>query len=468
MPKRSIPKGMRYATLSALLLGLGGVGAWGAADQREADTDQPSVQAPEAVSVSVDQGSVTYVCPPGVIDPQDLSVSLNVSGPFPTASGEAQRLDGGGVALEVDPDADPDADAGGASFVAAGQVSGDLASYLLAGCQLPSREALLPAGSTQVGEDTVLILSNPSTKPVTASVQVLSSIGAVLDAPQEVVVPAGSTFSVLPAIWAPLESRIALLVQSDGQGVAAWLQSSGLEGEVPIGLGRLGAQSLSETVSIIGIDSGQDNTLRLVNMGTSPAEMSIQLLTDHGKTPLAGVEGLVVEAHGVFDVALGDLPTSAYGLLVESEEPIAAAIRAVSEGQPFPEDETLNVSLRNLIGGADAVESVTVPGADILAEAANALGFALVRSDVIIANLEDRAISVQVGDEVVLLDPGTSYTAALPATQTLILQGEESAMIRAALIVEAEADSGVFRSVVPLEEETLGSAQLEVVVFPQH
>ncbi len=426
--------------------------------------DGPQPQS--GVEVSVDRATLTLACPPGVIDPVTTAQVKGSGRLWAGQDGNIVELEGGGHSLEISSEV-LEATVF-ATAAASGEAEGDLTSLLLSSCVLPSMETVLPAGSTVTGEDSVLTLSNPGTKAVVAQVQLLSPIGPVLDQSVSLTVPPLTTVSVLPAVWAPDEDRLAAHVTADGAGVAAWLQSSGLDGEVPLGLGRLEGQQTGPSVTLVGLDPQASETLRVANMGSSPAQVHVSVLGTGGASDLGGTDQTLIEPHGVFDFDLAGVSSDGLALRVDSQEPIAAAILQSSTGEPFAEDPELSVSTRSLVGAAPSILAATVPSQDEVRALTEELGFTGFTSELVVVNSGDQAASVSVGSDTRLLQPGSGVRIPLSGkAESEAVEIKADLPVSAALVSSVDSVSGKLTSVTSLREDTSAAVRQSVIVFPQ-
>lgn len=459
------------ATLAGILIVLGAVGWW-AHSLRVAAKVTPGGEGvaaiPGVVTVQLHQGQLSYACAPGVVDPAELSAEEGLLEMWSATDLEVYPLTGGGLGIHVETSALGSGSMDAIGF--AGNKSGDLASFVPASCMLPASELVLAAGSTVTGESTVLILSNPSATAVSAKVHVLSPLGSLDDAAdtgQDVLVPAESTVTVLPAVWVPGEGRLGLFIESDGLGVAAWLQSSGLDGEVPVGLGRLTGQVPSDQVLLLGVSPDAHDIVRIANPNTSPVNTAISVLATDGTSPLPGADDVQVEGRTVFDVEVGDLPDDAMALLVTSDAPVGASVTEAYEGDAFAKNSALNVGVRTLVGAANPVEEVRLPSVLEIKRLSNAVGAELLEADLILANTSSRSSTVRIGDRSVWVEAGAVFSVDLSEDEDIVdLEVEDSGSVFAVVLLEAKTDSGLTRSVVTLPQDEASRNRQQIVLRP--
>lgn len=448
--------------LAILVAALGGV-AWMSAEGQPRGSESVG-QSGSVINVSMDQSEILVACPPGVIDPVTLvetSPGTMIGVPDSLA---LTALEGGGNSLQL-----PAATELSPSslLTTSGLDSGDLASMLVEGCTLPSTSQLLPVGSTQIGENAVLILSNPNAKAVNVSVQVLTAIGSGLETPVQVTVPGQSTVAVLPAAWVAGNDRVALLIESDGHGVSAWLQTSGMDGELPQGLGRLVGQVSAAEQTLPGLDSTATQTLRIANPNNSAIKVDIALLAAGGPVAVPGATEVEVDANSVTDLEIKGLPSDALALQLNSEQSFAAALVQQTGGNPFAQDSSLNVSLRDVIGSTNPVEHVEFPSAQMVTENMEVMGFGSIVLQLVVANPNDQPVDLHLPDEEVQLLAGSSRAIPIDLTAgSAMTVLDASAPVHVALVVDAESAAGRNRSVVPADASATQSMTRAVEVFP--
>lgn len=417
------------------------------------------------VDVSLEQGELILACPPGVIDPTTVVPKETEPQIWETSGITAEPLQGGGSALRVPAEA-LQSDSYAAVSVS-GETQGDLASFLLESCVIPSRDTVMSAGATEIGDDTVLTLSNPGIKPVEAQVQVMTAIGPALDQPISVTVAAGSTVNVLPAAWTSGENRIGIRVHADGMGIAAWLQASRLDGELPLGLSRVSGTVAANESVLVGLDSQRAKTLRVANAGSEPGSIEVTAFGVDEPVILGGTEDLTVEALGVFDVDLVGLPAGTRALKVSSNVPITMSVFEESEGNVFEASPDLNVGLSTLLGPADSMDSAVLPTLTALNALVTELGFGGLTAELVLANLSDETVTATLGDAQVELLPKSAQSVDLAKAGTESSGRLTSdAPIYGALRVSVDAPAGKITSVMDLHQDVANTVNRQVDVFP--
>lgn len=393
------------------------VGAWFTLIPPSSSGNEPARR--PATEVVVDAGEVALICGPSVVDSAEI-----------TQVGRATELEGDKVS-------------------AAGRGSGDLTAFLVETCQTPSRTQAFVAGSTELGEDTVLVLTNPADVPVKADVQIFDANGAELEAPVNLVVPALSTVGLLPGTYAQGLASPMVVVSAEGVGVGAWLQTSGLDGEVALGVGRMVGAAPSYTQVIPGIEGGTQSGLRIGNLGADPATVEVQVMSRDGSVALEGAASVKIAPRSTAQVSLDGLQTGDGAIVVEADREIVAAVTETHVGAEHPQVEDANYASRTVIGPARQISEANLVTAAQLNKVAGQLGFEGVSVALAVANTTGDAANLDI--------QGTQKTLAPGATQTYMLLPEASrnrftsdTPVHVAYVVTATTDVGEIRSVAAL------------------
>lgn len=320
----------------------------------------PGDQDPDLPAYSVAPSSMTLACAPGIEDPYDAGATV-----APGAAWSSQ----GSVTTGATPSLSVAARDGSVSVpsgvMVAGQGGGELRGLSLLPCTAPTSDQWVAAGSTAVGEDLLLVLSNPSTVASQVSVTSYGASGESQDAPQSVNVPAGQVVVLVPATWFPDEDRPAFRITADGPGVSAWVQSSGLDGEVPTGVGTAPATTADTDLVLPGVSAGSGASVRLVVTGDQTAKVSLGVSDASGVTGLAGAEDLEVDPGVPLDVDLSGIPADPVSLVVTSDVPVVATADVRGTGAAWP-DSDQEWGSRTLVVPSTATTGVDLPGADDL------------------------------------------------------------------------------------------------------
>lgn len=393
----------------------------------------------EAVLVQADPEDVPLLCAPGIFDEQALA-QLDVSAiPVMGDAFVEEALVGGGVALRATGGSDPGV---AVSVVAVTNPPG----LSVSACGVPLNSLAVVGGSTAVGEDTLLVLSNPADRPV--SVRVTGFVrGGSLGAAPPITVAAGTTFTWRPSVWFPDEKNLGLLIDADGSGVAAWLQSSGHRGEVPVGTAVLPASALAATVVLAGIPPGGEATLQLLNPAEDPVEVGVSVLSEEGKSALPGTDNLVLQS-GVTELPLPDRTADLSALLVTaaSGQPLSASVVVQTEGAEDPVVADQNVEARQFIGPSQMTGPVPTFPVGVISGLET---FGVEGASVRVAYVTDRSV------EILAVDEG-GVAPDLPGN-----------LLAAAWILEGEVLDGPVFAVVPVPQSAVEStAQLVTLGSP--
>lgn len=428
---------------------------------------------PSPVKVEAAFDRATLVCPPGVLDPRGADGdggehAQEVSAPGHWPADDLSELRGGGSARLVEIGQGSDS-AAMASITVSGAAQGDLASLLVDACQMPARSLGVASGRMGVGEDTLLVLSNPSTEPETVSLRAFTDEGPVPEVPTSVVIPGNTTQTYLPAAWVGEAGSFALEATAQGAGVAGWLQSSSMDGEVPRGLARLPLTAPTRQAVLIGLDPRNAGTLRIANLDDTSGVVAISVTGEDGLQALGGAEEVRVPADGLVEVDLGTLPDEARGVVLEADVRVTASIQATVEGKKHPDQPEQKVASRTLISGTQPLSSAAIPPAAALMEAAKDLKLKDVEVHLVVANTQVDSVDVTAGSRSMTIPSGAAIEFPLAEV------AEEGASelvadepVHAALVVAATSTLGKVRAVSAVGAEDAASQSVWVSLLPDH
>lgn len=429
------------------VLGLGGLAAVAsvvsAPEGAQSLEQSASALGDSHYTVAVDTSEVTLACPPTLVNPDDDAKELVTSDLLGSTTSRPESLAGGGSSVDLG------AIRAGASLpevLVTAAVSGKEWNALAAQpCVPPLTRQMLLGGATTVGEDTLLILTNPSSQPVKVSIAGFGGAGSLGEIAQPIVIPARSTQIWRPAIWFPDQERLALSLHASGFGVAAWLQSSGLDGEVTEGIATVAgtAPSLLQLFP----SPGTGSVLYLANPSDDALAVSVSLVEDNGARPLGGTEDLVIDPGAVFSVSLAGIPKG--GIAVGADSPIAAVIAQQDQGNPHPVVSGQKIGTRSLIAPVALAVDPWVPPVDELQETLTQQG------------LSDLSFTL---DALVQTDSGLEYRSEdLDRWSGKHLGGETLA---AALTIQGKSAGGPVGAVVGLGSFPLAATVREVTLVP--
>jgi len=299
---------------------------------------------------------------PVPVDPlESLSVVATTSG-----GGAVTSLDGGDVLARIssgparlvqrdagrptrvvaDPSDVPAQVAGaGSSLVTAG----DLRGLAAASCQVPTADAWLVGGSTELGSTSLLVLQNAGSTPAVVHLEAFGATGPVdLDTEQYLVAPGAERVVVLGGIAAQ-ERRVAVHVTATGGRVAAFVQDSTLDGFTPTGTDLVAAGAPPARRQVVpgvvlretGVDDPDAGALRLLAPGDAATTVHVRLLGADGVEDLPGADALTLEPGVVTDVPLGGLAAGAYTVVVDADAAVVASVMVARPGDPTAQDPTV-------------------------------------------------------------------------------------------------------------------------------
>lgn len=220
----------------------------------------------------------------------------------------------------------------------------DLAGLASAACAEPSADSWLVAGSSALGQTSLLLLANPSSVEATVDLTIYSESGEV-DAPgaSGIVVPAGAQKVVPLAGLAPSATAPVVHVQTTGGQVVASLQQSYEQGIEPRGVeltGATGSPSRVQTISgmtiatLAKVQAGQSGeaagvdfpAVRILVPGDKDAQVTIGAVGENG-TAAGNSYAQTIKAGNVAEVPLDNLKDGSYTVTVRSSVPVVAAAR---------------------------------------------------------------------------------------------------------------------------------------------
>ena len=295
----------------------------------------------EGSAQSAHPSQVQLACPSGLVDPFNTTnvaaatTWSSLSG-TPISPAPASVTGTGGVIPTA--------------LTLAGQGGGELAGLSAVGCAAPRTSQWIAAGATTSGADMVLILSNPGPTASVVSVDGYGATGPINTAPRQVTVAAGTTVSVLLAGWFPDEGSLAVHVQADGGGVAAWAQASLMNGEIPQGTTLASAVVPATTQTILGVDPSGE------------AHVSVSVADSDGVHPLGGGQATVAQGSTLempLDGASKD--STPIALIVSSDREIVAQTTTITLGAPWAERANAWI-MRSNAAPATSLTQADIPG----------------------------------------------------------------------------------------------------------
>lgn len=221
--------------------------------------------------------------------------------------------------------------------------SESVSGYLATECGDALNEQWLVGGSTLTGRDTVLTISNGSDVDARVDIELWGSQG-LIDAPgsRGIVVPPRSQRSYSVAGFAPDEPSPAIHLTSSGAAVWATLQTTTVRGLVPGGLDRIGpVAEPSTTIAFPVVQIPNEDrigealvdpdyfdivpVIRFLVPGETDSAVRLTLTPAAEGDPLEITS--TITAGATFDIPLSELAEGEWSVMVDSEQPIVAAVR---------------------------------------------------------------------------------------------------------------------------------------------
>lgn len=347
---------------------------------------------------------------------------------------------------------------GVAAFATAGlaqrSTTGDLRGLGALACPTGATTAWFAAGRTTVGSSTVLTLANPGSTAATVSVRVWGDTGEVPLERGEVVVAPGETVEQALEAIAPDVSRLAVLVSSRGGIIAASLRTADLDGLSAAGLDLVGATGGPSTDALVPgvvlgastVDDEDPSLVRVLNPGTEPAEVELELVGAETVSYLGGQRTFIVDPGVVADVSLAGAPAGTYALRATSTTPIVVGASLVRVGGADPADPSVALVDRAWLSSVPLASStaVAVPGLGALAD----------RAVLVLAAPPEEAATVIVtsigADGAVLGEAEVTVPTARSSAVDVVGLGTGTALVR------LESEPGVSASLVLSYTDELG------------
>lgn len=214
-------------------------------------------------------------------------------------------------------------------------------------CTEAASDGWIVAGSTALGQTSLLLLSNPSAVVATVELTVYGESG-VVDAPgaSGILVQPGSQRVISLAGLAPNLNSPVIRVTTRGGQVVASLQQSVIRGLVPGGIDLVGTTAAPGPEQVIPgfivpaapIDETRSNdsgfhedgaVVRVLNLGDAPAEVELSVTADDGGTGSSSV--VTVEPGVASEIPLDELAAGSYTLRLNSLQPLVAAARSTEK-----------------------------------------------------------------------------------------------------------------------------------------
>ena len=363
---------------------------------------EPSQTSLEPVAVTANDGQAVLACTGGLLRPAAQGLILGEEEPeirgwagvrsFSQDQGEGQwgestselgtpQLAG---ALVLPRGEEPPWAAGATQHSANG---GDLRGLATNTCLWPSSSAWLVGSSVGIGRSNIVMLTNPSPRPIQVQIDAFTSTGAAaLSGNSAVALAAGETSAISLDGLLGDDDRIALHLSTDAGVFAATMQHTELAGTAARGIGFVSPAALGKRVVVPGVSltpgqvnlggaAGAEQTgastivdqnlsaaVRIVNPNETEQSVTVTLIDSEGRAaPLPGGKAQV-PAQSVLDLSLDGVAAGDYAVAVAADAPITAGVKMTRASDSGRTDVAW-------IGASDALEQ----GAGALGEASGRL-----------------------------------------------------------------------------------------------
>ncbi len=411
--------------------------------------------------------TLTVTCPEVSVDPFRLEGQGARGGAWNSHDTELLTPAPGKVAIEATP-SQPLSQL--SAVVALGQGGGELRGLSFLPCMSDRDEHWFASGATTIGEDVVLYLANSGTNASVVTVETLKGLTSNSELVGSVTVPAGEYVTLLPARWFPDEAHLVMRVRADGPGVSAWLHSSALSGERPLG-SAWGASTQPTTHAVFpGFSGVNRSTLRVASVTEEETKVTLFLTSEEGTRPVDAGE-IRLDPSSTLDIDVADIEGNATALQLVSDQPVVAQVMRNDAGSPWNGTQD-TWEARSILSPASPLTTVSVPGMkDLETLVRNQLSASPLRPGAVDTEFGVQDISVRV--VIVHAQSPSSSEDAEPTTVTLdgtdyvVKPGgsaiidcpqmrnelEASAPIYATLLVTAQTPYGPLYATVPLGAE---------------
>lgn len=233
----------------------------------------------------------------------------------------------------------------------------DLRGLATAPCTAPEREHWFVGASGEVGRRGRLVLANPTDVAAVVDLTLWDESGPI-DAPatRDIGVPARSQQVILLDALAPESVSVGVHVRASQGRVSAAVEVRESDGDSGAGMSFLpAAVAPSERVVVPGVPSHGERTLRILAPGDTDAIVSLQALGADGAFTPAGLEVTTVRAGTAVDVPLDALGDTSGGLVLDSDQPITAAVRVVDRPSDDESDVAFTAAAKPLVSKSAAL-----------------------------------------------------------------------------------------------------------------
>lgn len=209
-------------------------------------------------------------------------------------------------------------------------------------CEAPRNTSWFAIGSTEVGEATLLTVSNPAKQATEVEISALSGVGG-LEQTAAFTVKAKSTRTVNLATYFPENDRLMVRVDASGPGAVSTARTVGMRGLAPQGYDAVtGSVEPQKEFALVGFRNDvAQSKFRLANPSDQIVTAEIMMITEEGTRPLPGGELMQIDPGAVFQLTLDGLGPEVSTLYVKSDYPLIGSISGSIPGEKNQDGETL-------------------------------------------------------------------------------------------------------------------------------
>lgn len=246
---------------------------------------------------------------------------------------------------------------------------GDLAGLAASTCVAAESTWRFTGLQTTTGASSVLQLANPTATTAQVSLELRGADGLIdTSTLQELVIAPGASRAIVIGGYAQGQESVSATVRSVGGKVTASVQQSALRGLTPSGVDFVAANAPAATTQVIpGVWIDEKSNIDQLTAGDGAGSLVPQLHVSATGSEGAGYTIKVLNANGEVAVDLGThhaassdatsvvdlraLAAGHYSIVVESDNPVTAAVRMVRGQNPEDSSDTAwAVSSRPLSG----------------------------------------------------------------------------------------------------------------------
>ena len=232
----------------------------------------------------------------------------------------------------------------------------DMAGLAATGCLEPEAESWLVGGATDLGQSTLIRLSNPSETDSSAHIEVYGETGRIAPSrSNDVVVPAGTEQVLSLAALAPDLAMPVVHVTSSGGSLVATLQQTLVRTIVPSGVEVIEPGTSANTAQVItgvrlvdmarfsdseggAVTSDEEPAVRVLATSLEPSDVVVTTIARDGSTTEVKA---TLNPGVVLQLPFNAVPDGMYTVIVSGTTPIVASVRSVvpagvDPAQPSP------------------------------------------------------------------------------------------------------------------------------------